>query len=178
MSRTIRGHDGHLGRLKKHTLSTGHWHLAFCQVLRKRSRKCLSHSRPGRPSWLMGHGRGGGCWVLAYCQVSSSSVQRLQRRSRKCLSQSRPERSSWLMDRPDKHGGWVLTSRQVSPKYTCTFSGCSGVKNVSPNQKPGRPCWLTCPQRKKLTTKDIVYLSPRFSCTKTALYKFHWSTNV
>ena len=50
------------------------------------------NQRPGRPSCFSDrpkkHKLGRGRWDLAYCQVSSNSVQRYERRRRKCLSQS------------------------------------------------------------------------------------------
>ena len=108
MFQPIRGQDGHLvfrSVWKTHTII---WQrtlsveillpvpvvsLNFVQQFQRRSRKCLSQYRQGRPSYSSDrpekHKLGRGRWDLASCQVSLKSVERFQRRSRKCLSQSK-----------------------------------------------------------------------------------------
>ena len=58
------------------------------QRFQRRSRKCLSNQRPGRPSCFSDrpekHKLGKGRWDVASCQVSLHSVQWFQKRSRKC----------------------------------------------------------------------------------------------
>ena len=82
--------------------------------LQRRRSTCLRQSEADQPEK---HNLGGGCWVLASCQVSSNYLLQLQR-SRKCLSQSEAKHPSLFSNWPEKHnfyrGYWVLASCQVS----------------------------------------------------------------
>ena len=100
------------------------------------------------------HKLGRGLWDLASCQVSLNSVQRFHRRSRKCLSQSEA-RVAILFFRPGpKNTNLVEDFEILLPvKFRwIPFSGFRGeVKNVSANQRPGRPsCFSDWPENHKL----------------------------
>ena len=117
-----------------------------------------ANQKPGRPSCFSDrpekHKLVRGRWDLASCQVSLNSVQRFQRRSQN-------------MSQPIRGQGGHLTF-PIGPKNTnllegveillpvkfrwILLSGFRGeVKNVSANQRPGRPsCFSDRPEKHKL----------------------------
>ena len=152
-------------RPPKNKLGSGRWDLAFCQVslnsvqlFQRRSRKCLSQSEaraailffPISPkNTKLNRGR----WNLLTCQVSSNSVQRFQRRSRKCLSQSEA-RAAILFFRSARKNTNLVKDVEIflHVKFNwILFCGFREVKNVSANQRPGRPsCFSDRPEKHKL----------------------------
>ena len=89
--------------------------LNSVQWFQKRSRKCLSQSEAGLPSWFSNRKEKQlvrGRWDLASRQVSLNSVRWFQRRSRKCLSQSEAGAAILVFDRPRKTQTcwWTLIS--------------------------------------------------------------------
>ena len=152
-------------RPEKHKLGRGCWSLASCKVLlnsvqqfQRRSRKCLSQSEARAAilffsDRLEKHKLSRGRWDLASCQVSLNSVQRFQRRSRKCLSQS-DARAAILFTIGPKNTNLVESVEILLPvKFLwIPFIGFrEEVKNVSANQRPGRPsCFSDRPEKHKL----------------------------
>ena len=122
------------------------------------------------------HKLGKGRWDLASCQVLLNSVQQLLRRSRKYLSQSDARAAILFLRSAQKHKlcrglrSCFLSSslNPVWPKNTnlvrdleilvpvkfcwIPFSSFGGeVKNISANQRPGRPsCFSDRPEKHKL----------------------------
>ena len=95
-----------------------------------------------------------GRWDLDSCQVSLNSVQQFQRRSRKCLSQSEARAAVLFFPISPKNTNFVEDFEILLPvKFRwIPFSGFRGeVKNVSVNQRPGRPsCFSDRPEKHKL----------------------------
>ena len=117
-----------------------------------------ANQRPGRPSCFSDrsekHKLGRGRWDLASCQVSLNSVQRFQRRSRKCLSQSEAWVAIFFFRSAWKNTNLVEDIKILLPvKFRwIPFSGFRGeVRNVSANQRPGRPsCFSDRSEKHKL----------------------------
>ena len=85
---------------------------------------------------------GRGRWDLASCQDSLNSVQGFLQRSRKCLSQSEDGGGHLVFPIGPKNTNLVEGFEILPPIKFCwiRFSGFRGeVKNVSANQRPGRP---------------------------------------
>ena len=134
----------------------------------RRSRKCVSQSEAGWPSWFSDqsekHKLGRGRLDLTFCQVSLNSVLLIQR-SRKCPSQSEAGRPSFLIDL--KNTNLVEDKVTLLPVKFRWIPLCSfrGIENVSANQSPGRPSCFS--DRPKYTNfvEDVKILLP---------VKFHW----
>ena len=93
-----------------------------------------------------------GRWDLASCQVSLNSIQQFQRRSWKYLSQSEAWQPSCFLIGP-KNTNSVEDVEILLPInfHWIPFSGFREVKNVSANQRPGRPsCFSKCPKNTNL----------------------------
>ena len=117
-----------------------------------------ANQRPGGPSCFSyrpeKHKLGRGHWDLVFCQVSLNSVQRFQRRSRKCLSQSEARAAILFFPIGPKNTNLAEDVEILLPvKFRwIPFSSFRGeVKNVSANQRPGRPsCFSYRPEKHKL----------------------------
>ena len=112
-------------------------------------------SAPGR-IWPKNNNACKGPWVLYPYQVSSKSIKRFWRRSRKC---GKFTDAGWTTDgRLADDGRCAMTSilwkSQLLPvKFRwISFGGFSAeVQNVSDDQMPGRPSWLSDrPEKHKL----------------------------
>ena len=120
---------------------------------------CVStNQRPGQPSWFSNqpekHKLGRGREDLASCRVSWNSFQRFQRRSKKCLSKSEA-RVVILFFRLARKNTNLLEDLEIllpAKFLPIRFRGFRGeVKNVSANQRPGRPSWFSDrPKKHKL----------------------------
>ena len=116
-----------------------------------------ANQRPGRPSCFSyrpeKHKLGRGRWDLASYQVSLISVQWFQRRSRKCLSQSETRAAIFFLIGPKNTNLVEGVEILLSVKFLwIPFIVWRGeVKNVSANERPGRPsCFSDRPEKHKL----------------------------
>ena len=117
-----------------------------------------ANQRPGRPSCFSDrpekHKLGRGLWDLATYQVLLNSVHRFQRRSRKSLGQSKA-RAAILFFRSAPKNINLLEGFEILLPIKFRWIRFSGfreeVKNVSANQRPGRPsCFSDPPEKHKL----------------------------
>ena len=93
-----------------------------------------------------------GRWGLASCQVSSKSIQRLRRRSRKMFQPIRGQGGHLRFPIGTKNTNLIEgVNDLLLVKFSQNpFSGCGKeVENVSANQRPGRPSWMTKLDRKQ-----------------------------
>ena len=135
--------------------------VKFCWIpfnsFRGKVENVSANQRPGRPSCFSHrpekHKLGRGRWNFASCQVSLNSVQQFQR-SRKCLGQSEARAAILFFLIGPEITNLVEDTKILLPLNFCwiPFSGFRGeVKNVSANQKPGRPfCFSDWPKKHKL----------------------------
>ena len=127
-----------------------------------------ANQRLGRPSCFSDrpekHKLGRGRWDLASWQVLLNSVQQFQKRSRKCLSQSEARAAILFFWSAQKYklgrGHWDLASWQVSLNSVQRFQRS---RNVSANQRPGRPsCFSDRPKNTNLVEDVEILLSIKF----------------
>ena len=160
MSQPIRGQGGHLIfviRPKNASLVEDVEILLpvkFCWILfsgfRGKVENISANHRPGGNFVFSDppekHKLGRGRWDLASYQVSSNSFHRFQRRSRKCLSQSEARAAILFFPNCLKNTNVVEGIESLLPvKFRwIPFSGFfREVKNVSANQRPGRPSYFS-----------------------------------
>ena len=133
-----------------------HW-IPF-SGFREEVENVLANLRPGRPSCFFVRPEkqklGRGCWYLASYQVLWNSVQRFQRRSWKCLSQSEAWEAIFFFPIGPKNTNLIKEVEILLPVkfHWIPFSGIrEEVKNVSANQRPGRPSsFSNRPEKHKL----------------------------
>ena len=163
---------------KKHKLCRGRWDLSFCQVsLQAVQRFQVSEEKSKMSKPIRGQGSHlvfpicskntnlVGHWSLASCQVSSNSLQQFQRRSQKCQP-IRGQGGHLVFPIGPENTNLVEGVEIFLPvKFRSTpFSGFRGeVKNVSVNQRPGRPfCFSNRPEKHKSIAMVRKYpLNPR-----------------
>ena len=116
----------------------------------KKSKNVSANQRPGRPSWISDwhekHKSYRGHWVLACYQVSSKSIQRLRRRSRKMFQPIRGQGGHLRFPIGTKNTNLIegIEDLLVIKFRQNPFRGCGKKsKNVSANQRPGRPSWIS-----------------------------------
>ena len=152
-------------RPERHTLGRGHWDLASCQVslnsvqrFQRRSRKCLSQSGARAAILFFRSARKTQTWLrtLRSCFLSSFVEFRsaVSEEKSKMSQPIRGQDGHLVFPIGPKNTNLVEDIEILLPvKFRwILFSGFRGeVKNVSANQRPGRPsCFSNRPEKHKL----------------------------